>query len=495
MKHCALIDERLVEDTLHLRRSLGRPVLARTAPVIDRGVAYGVTLRDAAGLWRMYYTTWVTRDLSADRVGLDIPLLLAYSHDGIAWDRPDFGIVTAPGYAQLPNAIIGPKQRDANGRYLSGWGAVGGAVCVIDAETHPHPCARARFTALVTSYPIDAVGGMFIAFSDDGVRWDLAPEGPFISGGMDSFNSLLYDPALGRYVSYLRPPVHCGMDVHANRKMARCESEDLLHWTLPEIVLDTDERDAPGLDVFDEPGMPAARGRTKQFQGMAPCILNGCYLALAWYFDAVAGDYAPELIHSADGIHWQREALREPFIAAGRPDGFAGCMITPGGGEPVLVGDDYHLYVSATPYNHHQIAIAENLGIGENRQAILESDAIYLLTLKRDRWIAYEAGDHAGELLSKAFDWGFGGKLTLNCAIEPDGYLQLDVTDRLGRKIADYHLDEIPALTGPCDAVDRPVTFGPDWSPKTLIKLPQLGPIRLRFRMKRAKLYGWSLLD
>jgi len=491
MKRCALIDERLIEDTLHLKRGVSVPEFTHTSPVLQQGVTYGVTLRDNDGRWRMYYSSWVTRDLAVDGVGLDIPLLLAYSDDGVDWERPDFGIVHASGYENHPNALIGPKQQDANGRYLSGMGAVGGSFCAIDATTHPHPCARARFTALMTSYPVDSVGGIFIVDSDDGIHWTVWPEGPAITGGMDSFNSLLYDPAIGKYVSFLRPTISCGMDRHANRKMARCESEDLLHWSLPEVVLDTDERDAPGLDVYDEPGMPAARGRNKQFQGLEPFIMHGCYIALAWYFDAVEGDYVPELIHSADGIHWQREALREPFIAEGRPPGFAGKMITPSGGEPVLVGDDYYLYFSANPYGHHKVAIAENLGTGENRKAVLESDAIYLLTLKRDRWIGYEAGTYEGELLSKSIDWEFGGKLTLNCAVAPDGYIKLEICDRLGRTVPDFHFDEIPIIEGPVDAVDHPVTFGP--GPKTIMKLPQFGPIRFRFKMKHATLFGWTL--
>jgi hypothetical protein len=489
MERFALIDERLVEDTLHLRRGLGMPEFKHREPVVSPGESLGVVLRDNEGLWRMYYTAFITRDPAVDLVGCETPLLLAYSNDGINWEKPNFGIVDAPGYQDHPNAIIGPKQKDANGRYLSGYGALAGA-CVIDATTHPHPCAKSRFTALLCSFPIDSIGGLFIARSDDGVNWTLDSEGPVIVGPTDTFNSILYDPAINRYVCYMRPIIHCGMDRHANRKLARCESADLVHWSIPEVILDTDERDAPGLEVFDEPGMRGARGRNKQFQGMEPFIMNNCYIAFTWFYDAVKGIFTNELIHSSDGIHWQREALREPFIADGRPEGFRGKLIVPSGGEPILVGDEFYMYMSSTIYGHHEVAVADIDGTVKNRRDMFEDNKIYVLMLKRDRWVCYEAGAVEGEMLTRPFNREFGGRLYLNCEIAKDGYIKLEVDDVLGRMIPDYHLDEIPPIVGPVDTTDRLVTFGP--GPKTVMKFPPVGPLRFRFRMKKARLYGWT---
>ncbi len=102
----------------------------------------------------------------------------------------------------------------------------------------------------------------------------------------------------------------------------------------------------------------------------------------------------------------------------------------------------------------------------------------------------YQAGEIEGELLTSPIDWEGGGSFCINASIEKDGYIKVEVDDIYGRKINDAHLDEINVINGPVDEVDIPVTFGP--GPKTVMKFPLLGPIRFRFWIKKAKLYGWS---
>ena len=488
-QYFALIDDRLVEDAMFLRRGLGMPRLLSPQPVVDPGESLGAVLRDRDGLWRMWYCVYVIRDPQVDLVGCDTPECIAYSRDGITWEKPALNLVDDPLYAKHPNAIIGPKQRDANGRYLSGWGGPSG-LDVLDAAMTPHPCARARFTGLTTSFPIDTIGGVCLMHSDDGIAWTAYPENPVIIGSPDTQNTLLWDARIGKYVCYLRPTVYCGVERHANRKMARAESDDLIHWTPPRVVLDTDERDAPAFDIFDEPGMNGPRGRAQQFQGMSPFILNGCYLAFTWFYDARQGIFWNELIHSDDGLAWKREALREPFTGDGRPAGFRGKLFVPAAGAPILVGDEYYFYQCAMPFGHHDGATADIDPDKPNRATILESTSIYGLAIKRDRWIGYEAGDYEGELLTTPLDWEGGSPLYLNCEVEDGGYITVEVEDQWGRPVKDAHLDEIPPIAGPLDAVDHLVPFGP--GPKTIMRFPPIGPIRFRFRLRNATLYGWS---
>ncbi|MCM8822719.1 MAG: hypothetical protein NC831_07935 [Candidatus Omnitrophica bacterium] len=487
----SLIDEGLVEDTLHLRRALEVPEFEHKKPVVSPGEGIGSVLRDKSGLWRMWYTIFVTRDPKKDMVGCETPMALAFSNDGIRWEKPSFNIAKDPIYHQHPNIVVHARMKDKNGRFLSGWGGPAG-MCILDAETTPHPCARKRFTGLYVDFPIDVIGGICIADSDDGINWTIWPESPVIIGPSDTQNILLYDEKIKKYVCYLRPVIHCGMDRHANRKIARSESEDLVHWSIPKIVLDTDELDSSGLEIFDEPKMRGARGRNKQFQGISPFIRNGCYIAFTWFYDAVKGIFTNELIHSPDGINWKREALREPFIADNKPPGFKGKLPVPFGSPPVDVGDTMYFYTSNTPYGHHEIAMADINGSIKNRKQLLESNEIYLLTLKRDRWCFYQAGETQGELLSSPINWEGGASLCINAKIEKDGYIKIEVDDAYGRKINDAHLDEINVLNGFLDGIDIPVTFGP--GPKTVMKFPFPGQIRFRFWMKNAKLYGWSFV-
>lgn len=490
IQYFALVDDRLVEDTLLLRRGLGMPRLLRPDPVVDPGESLGAVLRDKDGLWRMWYNVYVIRDPEVDLVGCETPECLAYSNDGINWEKPNFNLFSDPGYEKHPNVILGKHQRDKHGRYIGGWGAASG-LDVIDSEVTPHPCARARFTGLSTCFPVDTIGGICVLSSDDGINWEMYPENPVIIGSPDTLNTLIWDAKIGKYVCYLRPTIHTGMEMHANRKMARSESEDLIHWSPPRVIIDTDERDAPAFDYYEEPGMGGfVRGRTMQFQGLSPFILNGTYMGFTWFYDVRQGIFWNEMLHSDDGIAWKREALREPFTGDGRPDGFHGKLFVPASGAPILVGDEYYFYQCAMPFGHHEGATADIDGGMVNRAEILESTSVYGLAIKRDRWIGYEAAEHEGELLTTPMDWEGGNPLYLNAEIKDGGYITVELEDAWGRPIRDSHLDEIPPITGPLDAVDHLVPFGP--GPKTIMRWRPTGPVRFRFRLQHATLYGWK---
>ena len=198
MQRFALIDERLVEDTRFLRRTLGMPRLLRREPVIDPGQSFGSVLRDKKGLWRMWYITFQTRDPKKDLVGCATPEHIAYSRDGIHWKKPLLGLVKERG-TRKNNIIIGEHQKDKNGRCLTGYGGVSG-MCILDSTTHPHPRARKRFTALYGGYPADSIGGILLMDSDDGLRWEAWPENPIFPGGQDTQNTFVYDARIGKYV-------------------------------------------------------------------------------------------------------------------------------------------------------------------------------------------------------------------------------------------------------------------------------------------------------
>lgn len=485
----ALIDDRLVEDTLMLRRTLGQPALKRADSLVSCAEAMGSVLRDRDGRWRMWYSRMYARDPVKDIVGCEMQLGLAESDDGLNWRFPSRGLVEEGGSTDNP-FVIGPRQRDAAGRHLTGMGGVAG-FCVIDNETDPHPAARGRFTAMFHASPTDTIGGILLAHSDDGIAWTSYPENPVLPGSQDTQNCFYFDRRINKYVCYQRPTIHCGMAAHANRKIARVESDDLVHWSVSRVVLDTDERDAPGLEAMDEPGMRGPRGRDKQFQGIYVFPYNDTLLAFTWFYDVRAGVFTNELLHSDDGIVWKREALREPFVADGRPEGFDGKLIVPMASAPVLVGDELYMYASASPYGHHEVAEADIDANAANRIDLLEANDIYVMSLRRDRWIGYEAGETTGELLTAPIAWDGTGHVHLNAVIQSGGSMTVTFEDALGHPITDYHLDEIPAIEGPLDDTDHLLTFGP--GPKTIVKLPTAGPVRMRFFMQRATLFGFSL--
>jgi len=199
--------------------------------------------------------------------------------------------------------------------------------------------------------------------------------------------------------------------------MARAESDDLLHWSVPEVVLDTDEADAPAFEAFEEDARPP-RGRKRQFYGMTVFPYADLYIGLAWVYDVPAKGIWVELVHSSDGIRWQREVLRQPYIADGVPQGIKGRMAVTTASPPIPVGDELWLYASVTDREHG----------APMTEASFDDLGIMLLSVARDRWVSYDAGEHEGELLSRPFSWD-GGRLFLNAVIEREGQIAVSFCD------------------------------------------------------------------
>jgi len=482
MRTYALIDARLLEDTRFLQRDIELPYLKSAEPVIAPGQAYGSVLRDPQGNWRMYYLHG--KPMPEGFYDIIYRTCLATSRDGIHWEKPALDLIPAP---DLPvnNAIITDYYIDGNGMDLTGMGGSHG-FCVIDNAITPHPAARARYTAMYQGWPRERIGGICLAFSDDGLRWTLYPESPIMPGPGDFTPPFYYDARISKYVMYLRPEyAYAGVEAHASRKIARSTSDDLVHWTVPRVVLDTDDLDAPAVPEHLEEfigAQPGNRGRDKQFYLITGFPYQDVTIGMLTVFDVAPGTLHVELAHSYDGIDWKRELARRPYVAGtGIPAGIHGEMTCPMQSPPILVGDELFFYVFTSQAKHNMADLT--------RDAIITSTQIHLLALKRDRWVGYSAGEVEGELLTSPFPWEVG-RLGLNTRIAEDGYLQVSFEDEMGMPLHELHLDEIPPITGPVDAVDHIFTFGP--GPKSVLLFPTRGPVRMRIKMRNATVFGWS---
>lgn len=479
-----LIDARIIEDTHFLARELGALSLKSSPPLLSPGQAYGTVLRDAAGQWRMYYLNgnyYYNSEFKADRY--QYREAMATSADGLHWEQPNLGLIESDG-TTANNMMLGMNCQDAGGAYLTGLSGPEG-FCILDATTTLVPHARGRYTALYLSNPLDRHNGLCLAHSEDGVHWTAYPENPLVPGWHDTSACFFYDPRTQQYAIYTRPPIHAG-PAGANRKVARLASPDLIRWSLPQVVLDTDDLDAPASpETLHEKGMTTPRGRDKQFYGITAFPYAELYLGLAWMYDVVPGMIGIELVHSYDGIDWRREPLRPLYLTVNRPEGLRGNMFVTMSNPPIAVGEELWIYFSGTDRTHHVPPDPT-----KPRDVRIE-----LAALPRDRWIGYSAGDREGFLLSKPFDWPAGGRLALNASVEAGGEIRVEFCDELGQKMTGQHLGEIAPLAGPADSVSIPVAAGPGAgvSAKTVLSMPTRGPVRLRVAMKRARLFGWSV--
>lgn len=488
----ALVDESIVAQTFALRREAPTPSPVREGPILTTAWAMGSVIRDSSGLFRMWY--------------MAPPVYCQYfatSLDGITWEKPTLNLVS-PDLGAGPNAFLSVRQRDANGRWLVGEVAGPEGFSVLDAEAQPHPAAKARFTSLYLAWfgendGMRAAKGLCLAHSDDGVHWLADEHNPIIPGWHDTSNCLVYDEPIGKYLVFGRPPVRVGLGRNANMLLSRMESDDLVSWSAPRTILDTDERDADAFAFTDEirlrkarldprdadaralleakavtPGAAPeimARGRNRVFYGMTAFRSGGLHVGFATLYDVPSGNTWIELVHSRDGLNWIREPLREPYLGP-RPGTWESCQVRPTmATPPVPVKDELWIYYSASPQSHHAGKAFEGRAIG-------------LRAVKADRWVAYRSGDVEAELLTHPIK--AGARLWLNASTASDGWLRVAVCDAWGNALDGLGHEDCDPIAG--DAIRHEVRWR---AGATMPTLPD--EVRLRIRSRNASTFAFCL--
>jgi len=471
MTEVDFVDGRWITHTYFLERKVARPQRVSPEPVLAPAGAHSSVSPADDGLIMWYSTVrWV--ELNAGRTH-QTWIHYATSKDGVTFEKPDLG-------KGRGNAVIAANDTGADGKPLTGVRGCSG-ICVLDAEHQTVPHARGRYTAMYRAWIPGKHGGLSLAYSDDGLHWTGYEENTLRVGLSDTFNNFFYDERIKRYVAYVRPMVHAGPR-HVNRSIARIESEDMVDWGNEQLVLDTDDGDAPPVGTVNEAkhedGTGYPRGRNKQFYGLTVTPYQGLYLGLASVYDVVPGTMCIELLHSYDGSQWRREPKREPLISPGQGDVWDGAVVYyPSAGCPVTMGDESFIYYSGLNFNHHS-RIRSRKDLGQYR-------AMGAVRLPRGRLIGYEAGDAPGDLITKAFKWT-GSNLFLN-ADARNGAIRVAICNAGGRPIKGLSQTDAVAIDG--EGVRVPVQFKGGASVASL----HGREVRLRVYLDRATVYGLSM--
>ncbi|MCY2963653.1 MAG: hypothetical protein NT069_08400, partial [Planctomycetota bacterium] len=193
-------------------------------------------------------------------------------------------------------------------------------------------------------------GGMWVAFSPDGVRWKTV--GPVLPHGSDTTHTILFDPRRKKYLGFGR--------MGFGRTVALSESDDALSWTEPRRVLSCDEQDGPGGQIY----------------GMPTDLYEGVYLGMFWmYREGTDAKIDTQLALSRDGRRWRRVADRQTFLANG-PDGAWDDGMSRAGRGICVVGETIYLHYSMVNGPHRSAKFPK-----VDRKF---PGAIGLVTLRRD---------------------------------------------------------------------------------------------------------------
>lgn len=426
------------------------------------------TMFEDDGIYRLYYESYY-REPSDEPSDLTAMLSYAESTDGVNWVKPELGQVEFKG--SKANNIV--YALDVS----RGRGSHGGTVF-----KDPSAAPEERYK-LIHMGRENGVMRVFGATSPDGIRW-TAIEKHLIDNYMSDTQTIVrYDADKGKYVGYFR--AWRGYEAgkwHGRRAIAYAETEDFRNWPRPEIIVEPNLSDAPEVDIYTN-GYSLWPG-TNNAHLMFPAFYQRTY------------DVTQTLMYtSRDGIHWDRPQ-HEPIIPAGEPgtgwEGgvYAGCgLVSLNPGEvSLLVGPKWH--------THNEGHYPEG-----RPEPPPDRGHLALATWRQDGFMALEA-ESLGSFTTAPMVFE-GSQLKLNAWTRFGGEIRVEVIDPeadvysvidVGNEYLDfnsnsnaaegYTLNDCEPFTG--DSLEHIVK----WNGTADLSQWAGQPIRLRFWMRRARLFS-----
>lgn len=511
--HFLLLDDHIVAEAVHCRQSFhgavkdpASPVIVKSEPWEGRGpYTWGTRLlwNSETRQYDFYYVGWCEAD-NHYRWGI------AVSNDGLQWSKPELGLETYDGRPARNMLTAGPHPDKAV------------RSVVRDPRTGCPPaerCKAVRFT----------YDGEFVSYSPDGRSWTEDPANPVWKTPSDIIHAL-WDPVRERFVTYYKVweirgetpdskspngfrPVRAhaptfehralpdglaelkgpwitfnpdsaaevregtlllrrggqGRDDgggapltgawHARRVQAWAESDDWRRWHHERVVLDCDERDRPDANI----------------QYMFVMHHGGYYLGFLTLHDE-RGHFEQQFAFSRDGLAWSRP-WRGNFIGLGPPGGFdCGMALAPT--DPILTDTQMIFYYGGFNLLHWEDARKP------------WSSAIGRAFLRRDGFCSWDSlPGQIGTITTQPVAVA-GDALRMNADAQ-DGRITAELLDPAGQVIPGYGaVDGRPLIedTSRFQECMSPVLWG---SASDLGPL-RGRPVRLRFRLERARLFAFQ---
>jgi len=434
-KHLVL-DARVIAETNNLRLVLGTPRKEPRNPLLEADKPWENSLNNLypnvvydtdQRRFRLWYKDMICDEaaiqkMSSPRIIASVGwfLLYATSKDGLAWTKPELGLIPFDGSTQ--NNIV--AQNTAN-------------TGVFKDIYDPDPSRRYKMVH------DEGRGNLRVRFSKDGIHWEEAIQ-PNITGGVgDTHNNAFYDPRRGQYVLITRL-------FQGERKVARSQSTDFLHWTDPQVILES---------------LPSEKGRRQTYCMPAFPYANG-YIGFVMMINTPGDSTVDcELAWSTDSVQWQRINPGTPFIPRG-PEGSydSGCIYAPAG-SAIARGDQLFLFYGGSRDKH----------IGRKRHCLP-----CLARLRLDGFAGYEPAE---PILP-----GWFVTRPMRCTGEP---LRISADAEAGA-IRVAALDENGFELERCTAIRQNVTDREvKWRGGKFRSLKGRS-VRLKFELRSARLYAFS---
>jgi len=479
-----LVDDFVIAEKQHITRSLGQPkklgvVMEPSVPTdFDPVKTFAQGLPQSGGYYefgRRLSVLWNEKRQCFQmlyRASAEALTGYAESTDGIKWTKP---MVSQDGQSNL----ISHRGKSRGTFYEASF--------MIDPTLpwgHPEKY-KAAFNPGNTRCAI--------AHSADGIHWTSYNEGRSVTGrAADTFNQILWDPIGQRYLLITRTDIGAegGLkESRASRIMVHDKGNDLkaqpTAWkTLVNLNVDDPQQ------KISSAGVPVL-----QMESLNLWVYENVYFALMHVLTAgeltgaegrvVVAD--PAKRPDADVIDYFIGTSRDcrtfdrswiyagrPFIERGPDGSFDKAMLQPSS-QIITRGDEHFIYYTGQYSQHHAPKAAQT-----------HSGRIGLAKLPLDRFIAQQAGDRVGTILTKPF------------RLEGSS-LQVNVDAKGGRfrvEILDAECAPIPGFAGDTarrySDVDE-LRLEAQWKGNRDLSMLKGKTIRLKFHLYNAKLYAFQV--
>ncbi len=475
------IDERFIAQADGVRLVMNppmrdaEPVLTADRPWEPHGITGFTTVMHDQGKFRAWYGAVFKFGFPQEGA---IRLAYAESDDGLAWTKPELGLIEFDGSSQ--NNLVAPLHPRQSMQ--------GGTIF-----RDEHAPADRRYRLWTKFRPTNdelesgVRAGLWAMHSPDGLRWrydEGQPNPPTIM--CDTQNMFFWDDRIEQYVGYTRVRETQHADeaaviqrgVGSYRAIGRITSSDFENWSEQQIVFEAD-----ALDL--------ARPTPQRDDVLKPVvdIYTSCAMKYPWAQDAYfmfpsiyhhwgPGDFPAtmdiELLTSRDGIAWQRCGERLPFIRRGldgRPDG--GMIFA----NPWLIdrGDELWLYYTGRGDTHDLE--------GEKTY----SSGLYRSRIRRDGFVSVDAPVQGGRFQTPALVFS-GGRLELNYDGSGGGWLKAELRRPDGAPIPGFTLDDADPVTG--NAICKRLS----WRHNEDLSRLSGTPVQLAFLMSDSKLFSFQFV-
>lgn len=353
------VDDEEIETVEGLQRVLNRPakhpepVLAADRPWEgERAQAWGSVIQEPDGLLRMWYFAFNTerRADELDRGGY----AYAESRDGTHWEKPNLGVVEFRGskennlfYSCAPDGKnlvdeelarrgLGLPALDENGDEIGVLNNLDGLTVVRD-DDEPDPQKRYKLIANMQDHRMWApyykdrypqvtdeqvqhartVFGQYMDTSPDGIHWARRPRR--VLGAVGDYMMVTRDHRNRQW--WLNERAHG----QGGRNAALRTSQDLIHWSPPEMVFDN--------------GPDGENGRLWEWHGgITPFNYGNLNLGFLEKWPNQGFGATCELVCQRDDGPWRRVAPGVPFLDIGPEGAFDRILIYPTHNAPIRIG-------------------------------------------------------------------------------------------------------------------------------------------------------------